>query len=242
MTDLFSAIILDDSRDQKIPELLRTKLGIDRVDKCSTTIDALHVINEFSDITIIFIDYETTLSRTFSFVKEAKDTGNCDETKFFLMANESSQEFLSEASKNGISAFILKPFKSKRFIDKSMKLLPNAKNRKQNRVNLLDSVEALLRYKNKEVAGTIENINDLGCAINTIKFGRMGAEVYDTVTIRINFENERLGINAELIKIEQDPSKGDKAITSTFKFKKPDEENAMQFAKFWAHILKERKE
>ncbi len=240
MSEPFSAVIVDDSNDKNLIRLLKTGLGISNVKKCATTIEALALIQGNANISIIFIDYETTLARTFAFVKEAKETGKCKDTRFFLMANESSQTFLAEASQSGISAFILKPYNDKKLLNKAKKILPPITSKKPNRLNLLDSIEARLRYKNKEIIGTIENINDKGCSINTVKFGRMGAEVYDTITIRIDFEKEKLGVNAEIIKIEQDLSKDTKAVTTTFKFKKPNEENAMQFAKFWAHILKER--
>lgn len=242
MFSQFSAIILDDSNDKKLLKLINTELGINRVKKYPNSIEALEAIKEYKNINLIFIDYETTLSKTFEFVQSAKKTGNCKNSKFFLMSNESSQRFLSEAAKNGISAFILKPYKDKKLIDKANRLLPKIEDAKKNRVNLLGSVEARLRFKNQEIIGGIENISGEGCKISTLRFGRMGAEVYDTVTIRVDFEDEKLGINAEIVKIEQDRTKEKKAITTTFKFKKPDEENAMQFAKFWAYILKERQE
>ena len=240
MSEQFSAIIVDDSNDKNLLRLIKSELGILRVKKYTNTIDAMKVISEFENIDLIFIDYETTLSKTFEFVSSAKATGKCKTSKFFLMANESSQEFLKEASSNGISAFILKPYKDKKLIDKARKLLPEIEKVKNSRLNLLGSIEARLRFKNQEIIGAIEDINDRGCKISTLKFGRMGAEVYDTVTIRIDFEGEKLGINAEVIKIEQDRSKEKKSIMSSLKFKKPNADNALQFAKFWAYILKER--
>ena len=240
MTKPLSAIVIDDSNDKKLITLIKTELGIPRVKKFDNTIEALEIISTYKNIDIIFIDYETTLSKTFAFVQNAIATENCEHSKFFLLAAHSSKEFLLEASNNGISAFILKPYKSKKFLEKAKKLLPAVEKRGNKRLSLLESIEATLRFKGKEIKGGIEDISTGGCLIRTKRFGRMGVEIYDIVTIRVNFENEKLGVNAEVIRMEKDETQDHKAITTAFKFTKPSEDNALQLAKFWAYILKER--
>ena len=241
MSSSFSAIVVDDSNDKRLLDLIKTELHITRVKKYTNSIDALNAIGEYKNITLVFIDYETTLDKTFSFVQNAIATENCEKTKFFLMASYSSKEFLLEASKNGISAFILKPYKDKKLIEKAKKLLPAVEKRKNPRLNLLEAVNARLRYKGKEITGAIEDISSTGILIVTPRLGRMGVEIYDVVTIRVEFGDEKLGVNAEVIRMEKDDSKNYKAVSSAFRFTKPNEENALQFAKFWAYILSEQK-
>jgi len=240
MSSTFSALIVDDSSNKSLMRVVSDELNITEVMRSTNTIDALNMIGESENINLVFLDFETTLDKTFPFVQSAKATGNCVNTKFFLLANHSDKKFLSEAAKNGISAFILKPFKDKKLIEKANKLLPKIEKQDHDGIELLESIEATLRYKGKEITGDIKDINSRGCIINTRKLGHMKIEIFDVVTIKINFEDKKLGINAEVVKMEKDRTKDYKGISTTFKFKKPDEDNAMQFAEFWAYILKER--
>ena len=240
MSNPFSAIFVDDSNDKQLISIIKSDLEITRVKKYTNTIDALDAIEHYKGINLVFIDYETVLDSTYSFVEKACATKNCKNTKFILLASHSNKKMLSRAANIGISAFILKPYKKQKLLEKVRKLLPKIEEPVDIQLDLLESIEATLRFKGKEILGGIVNISHDGCAITTKRYGRMGVEIYDIVTIRVNFENEKLGINAEVVRMEKDEERDEKSITTTFKFTKPNDDNAMQFAKFWAFILKER--
>jgi len=240
MDNHLSAVVLDFSNKNHLVNLLRTEFQINQSKTVTSTNEALKAIEQLNDVTFIFIQYESTLDHTFEFVKSALATKKCENTKFVLLAEKSNKKFLMKAADNGISCFILKPFSKEKFISKVKKLLPKRIIKSENRINLLESVEAKLRYKGREIVGGIEDISAGGCMIRTPRLGRIGIEVYDIVTIRVEFENEKLGVNAEVIRMEKDQTENNKAIRIAFKFTKPNEENASQFAKLWAFILKER--
>ena len=235
-----SAIIIDNSNDKQLPTIIKDDLSISHLKVYKNTLEALNVIRQNNNIDLVYINYETTLDKTFPFVKKAKEIENCKNTKFFLLANHSNKNFLREAANSGVSAFILKPYKNEKLIEKTNKLLPATEKRIDKRVNLLESVSARLRFKGKEITGGIEDISSGGCLICTPKLTGMGIAVYDIVTIRVEFENEKLGVNAEVVRMEKDDTQDFKAVNTAFKFTKPNEENALQFAKLWAFILKER--
>jgi len=240
MSDENSAIIIDSSKKKLLVSLIRTEFNIKRVKTYTCVEDALEEIPEYADITFIFIHFETSRDKTFDFVANVKQMENCAQTKFILLSDTSDKRFLMKAASNGISAFILKPFTKEKFVDKVRKLLPRTKKPKESRFDFLENVEARLRFKGKEIRGGIENIGANGCLVRTPKLGKLGIEIYDVVTIRIDFEKERLGINAEVIKMEKAQQDDYPAVRSTLKFTDPDKDNALQFAKFWAYILRER--
>jgi len=235
-----SAIIIDDGDEDKIVPVLRSELKITRVKKFTSEKAALKVIKHFKNISLVFIDHDCCAEDSFSFVQQALMTENCAESKFVLLATNTDKGLLKKAADNGFSALIAKPVRTKKLIDKIAKLIPPPANEEEKSVNILESVEATLRYKEKSVTGGIEDINNKHCVVRIKRSERIGVEVYDVVTIRIKFGKEKLGANVEVIKLEKDSSGDQKAVRITLRFKKPNEENAMQFAKFWAYILKER--
>jgi len=240
MTNQLSAMIIDDGTSNKLISLIEHELKISNVRTFPSSIAALDFINQHKNISLIFINFETLLDRTFLFVQKAIASNNCENSKFILLASESNKEMLLKAANSGVSAFILKPYKKAKFLEKVKKFLPPIEKRTNKRLNLLESIDATLRYKNMEITGNIVDISSGGCLIHTPRFGRMGVEIFDIVTIRVNFNREKLGVNAEVIRMEKDESKDYKAVSTAFKFTKPDENNALQFARFWAYILKER--
>lgn len=239
-TKQYSAIILDAQNDKTLITLITRDLGISMIKIFSNAKDTLEVIQKNSNTSLVFVSFETLQDHTFSFMKAVSKMNNSGNTKFVLLAEKSSKQFLLKASKSGFSAFILKPFTHDTFLKKIHKLVPGLQKRHKQRVNLLESIEATLRYKEQLITGAIKDISDDGCLIHTPHKERIGLEVYDVVTIKVNFDDERFGINGEVVRLEKDSSKEYRAVSTALKFTKPNDKNALQFAKFWAYILKER--
>ncbi|MDX1811181.1 MAG: hypothetical protein R3240_04490, partial [Gammaproteobacteria bacterium] len=69
-------------------------------------------------------------------------------------------------------------------------------------------------------------------------FRRTGIEIFDTLTLRIPFEEEYVDLSAELIRLERNLTEESKMINAGFIFKEMHKDTALQFAKLWAALLR----
>lgn len=240
MSKELSALIVDNQNDTELFTLLAKSLEIPFVTLHDNASDALRFMQKAEFVDLVIINFEILKDETFSLMKTLHETGKFEKTKFVLMAKSANKAFLMQASKVGFSLFIHTPFSKETVLNKLEKLFPDLNKRHKQRVNLLESVEAKLRFKQKETTGVVKNISDDGCLIQTPYKGRIGLEIYDVATIHIQFDDEKFGINGEVVRLEKDFDENQKAISCAFRIKNPDNENALKLAKFWAYILKER--
>lgn len=240
MTDSISALLVGNQNDSQLISVITRDLDISSVSVVNKANEALETIKFDDSYTVVFVDHDFLQEEAFSFTRAAYETNKCENTQFFLLAKAANKDLLRKASNCGFSAFVRMPFEKKALIKKIEKYVPALNKVPKKRINLLESIEATLRFKNKEIIGAIRDISDDGCLVQTLRTDRLGMEIYDIVTIRIEFDNEKFGINGEVVRMEKDNAMGDKAISTAFKFTKPDDKNALLLAKFWAYLLKER--
>lgn len=241
MSATLSALIIDASKANRknLMSILRNGLGVKSVSETESPQLALHFLKEAKDINLICIDYESVNELTFDLVQKCKKLTGNGEIKFVLLANTASKEFLLEAASKGISAFILKPYNAKTIVEKIKKITTSKTERKSSRLSLLEAVNVRLMIDDLQMEGALIDISSGGCLLKSDRLGKAGIDIYDELTIRIPFDAEFVDLQSELIRVERDTSSETQKVSSAFIFKNMNQENALQFAKLWATLLRQ---
>jgi len=239
MTNSNFALIIHDGEIDDLVKVLKQDLNVQKIKSTNSLEQAASAIQRYEGLDLVMVDLELAGENAFDFVKNARLNVLSKKTKFVLMGNKVEKDFLIKAANYGYSAFINKPFEKEQVYTRLKKLLPYVDTRATNQLNLLEKVEATLRFKDKEISGEIQDISDTGCYICTPRIGRLGIEIYDLVTIRVKINDESFGVNAQIVHMEKNDSMGFDGIIHGLEFTKPDENTALEFAKLWAYILRD---
>ena len=240
MLSSLNALIVDNNKVNRknLHSISRNLLGIKATEACESARDAVRIFQETEKLDIIFIDHETVNGETFNLLDEAKQKFQNKELKIILLASRASRDFLLEAASKGVSTFIVKPYNPKTIVEKVQKLYSSKAQRKSKRLSLLGAVPADIIHEDNKFDGALLDISSGGCLIQTPGFRRTGIEIFDTLTLRIPFEEEYVDLSAELIRLERNLTEESKMINAGFIFKEMHKDTALQFAKLWAALLR----
>lgn len=232
----FFAIIAQ-SDATELSKILKYGHNVKKIKQTDSLKRLVYASTNYENIDLVFVDFDVFRDKSIYFLEKVKDHINCKNIKFILLGTTSTKSLLLKAANAGYSSFITKPFDKADVLQRISKILPLPEKSSPQRLSLLENIEATLQYKNKEAIGSIEDIGIDGCLISIPYFDRLKIEVYDVITIRVEVDNDKFGVNAEVVKVEKQDKIGFKAVSIYLQFTQPDHKTALDFAKLWAYIL-----
>ncbi len=241
MFSTLSALIIDGNKVSRknLTSISRNILGIKDITACESARAAERYFQQSPNIDLMFLDHETLNGDSFAIIDEAKKHIPKHDLKIVLLANGASKSFLLEAAGKGVSCFIVKPYTAKLVSEKIKKLFTSKAQRQSKRLSLFGAVSLTMYWRDQLFDAALMDISSGGCLVKTQGFQRKGVEILDEFVLQIPFDDEFAEIKAQLLRLERDKSEEDVAINAGFAFKEMQRDNALQFAKLWAALLRQ---
>ncbi len=234
-----TAIIVDNDRNYRktLSSLLKQHTQIREIYTCATGREAQAVCRQLKTVDFVFCDSEITDQPVLSLVVDMIKSKSAENAQIVLLSTQSRREFLLEAAAVGVNAFILKPFTPKTVSEKIQQLSGGKSQRRAKRIKIFQTITIHVAFKNAKYKGKLEDISTSGCMANLPALTE-GGTIYDTAALRIVYEEEKVDLKAELIRLERDTGSDTQRVKAAFLYKNMDEETRQRFDHLWSSIDK----
>ncbi len=236
-----TALVIDRGQSSRkaIIKGLRDHLNAETVLEAVSAQEAISQCRQIKQLDCVLIDLEMPNCNGLELIAEIKKLSCAAQASFIALSTSRDKNDLLRAAAAGVHDYIVKPFNAGTLATKLSKLANSPKFRRSERMSLLETFRAKIRFGDTNQAIYQARLIDLsigGCRLRTELFNRGGGCIYDQAVLEIQTHRQPVRIEAILLLTERDLESTDQStMLASFQFLEKDPDSIEQISRFIDH-------